>query len=131
MSDLVLDITPMGKPRMTQQDKWKKRPVIVRYRKYADALRLLCQINKFELPDELSITFVLPMPKSYLTKKGEVRKGKKEQGVDFGAKHQVKPDLDNMIKGVQDVLAKSDSFIHTYKNCTKVWGREGKIIFHL
>ena len=32
--DFTMRGDPMGKPRMTQRDKWQKRPVVVRYRQY-------------------------------------------------------------------------------------------------
>lgn len=36
----IYDITPIGKPRMTRADKWKKRPAVMRYRAFCDEARL-------------------------------------------------------------------------------------------
>lgn len=45
-----------------------------------------------------------------------------------GKPHLVKPDLDNIIKFVQDSLKpEGDQSIHTIV-ANKIWGREGKII---
>ena len=33
-------IIPLGKPRMTQRDKWAKRPAVLRYRAFKDECRL-------------------------------------------------------------------------------------------
>ena len=114
------DITPIGKPRMTQSDKWKKRPCVLRYREYADILRLLAKVNGYELKDSLYATFVLPMPSSWSKTKKEKMNGQP---------HVVKPDLDNVIKAFQDILCKQDQSIHTYK-CRKIYGYEGSIKIH-
>lgn len=109
----VLTEEPMGKPRMTQADKWKKRPAVVRYREYADRLRLLCTgIN----PDAigLSWTAYFEMPKSWSKKKKAAMKGKL---------HRQKPDRDNVDKGILDALFKEglgDQGIAT-GTLTKYW----------
>lgn len=33
---IELDITPIGKPRMAQRDKWKQRPAVVAYYAFKD-----------------------------------------------------------------------------------------------
>ncbi|WP_318155968.1 RusA family crossover junction endodeoxyribonuclease [Citrobacter freundii] len=82
----VYDITPMGKPRMTRADKWKKRPEVLRYRAFCDEVRL----QGVELPESGShVTFMLPMPASWSKKKRAELNGKP---------HQAKPDFDNMMK---------------------------------
>ena len=35
----VVNGRPAPKPRMTQSDRWKQRPCVLRYREYADAIR--------------------------------------------------------------------------------------------
>ena len=40
---IYIPVTPVSKPRMTQRDKWKKRPCVLRYRAYCDALRKFWQ----------------------------------------------------------------------------------------
>ena len=38
----VVEGSPVPKPRMTQRDQWEKRPEVIRYREYADAVRAAC-----------------------------------------------------------------------------------------
>lgn len=63
---MIYAITPMGKPRMTRSDKWKKRPEVLRYRAFCDEVRARGVI----LPESRShIIFILPMPQSWSKKK--------------------------------------------------------------
>lgn len=39
MKEIILDIEPVAKPRMTKKDKWAKRPCVMKYRAYKDMLR--------------------------------------------------------------------------------------------
>lgn len=125
--EYLFGVKPMGKPRQSSSDRWKKRPVVMRYRAYADELRLTAKQLGYELESTLNITFVVPYPKSYLTKKGNLVKSKKH--LVPGTPHQLKPDIDNMAKAFMDALAKDDRFVHTL-NARKVWGMEGKIIVY-
>jgi len=111
-----LEVTPIGKPRMTQRDKWKKRPAVVRYYEYKDALNLLV---KGPLPERLNVVFYIPMPSSWSKKK------KAEMCLQ---PHKNKPDIDNLIKAFTDCLAVEDSYIHEV-HAWKIWDIEGKIIF--
>ena len=71
------------------------------------------------LGEILEGTFILPMPKSWSKKKQKLMDGKP---------HLNKPDLDNIIKFVQDSLKpEGDQMIHTIV-ANKIWGEEGKII---
>lgn len=111
---MIYDITPMGKPRMTQRDRWKKRPVVLRYHAFKDEVRL----KKVELPESYHIIFVLPMPKTWSKKKKEAMKG---------TAHQQTPDKDNLEKALLDALHTNDA--HIWTGCvSKIWGYEGKII---
>ena len=95
----VYHIQPMGKPRMTRADKWKKRPEVMRYRAFCDHVRLL----GVSLPEAYShVTFILPMPKSWSNKKRAQMNGKPHQG---------KPDLDNLMKSLMDALFEDDTHI--------------------
>lgn len=125
-NDKEVFIIPMGKPRMTQQDKWKKRPVVVRYWLFKDKLQEWANNNGFSIGDSLVATFVIPFPKSYYTPKGKLKKKHSDW---HGKAHQNTPDIDNIAKAVMDALLKDDSNVHTLK-VKKVWGHEGKIIFH-
>ena len=58
---MIYDITPLGKPRMTQSDRWKKRPEVLRY----IAFKNECKLKRVHVAeDSASITFILPMPES-------------------------------------------------------------------
>lgn len=108
-------ILPIPKPRMTQRDKWANRPCVLRYRHFKDA----CRIHKVHLPVHgATVTFILPMPKSWSKKKR----------LDFeGRAHQQKPDLDNLIKALGDACYTDDSGIWGI-SAEKRWGYEGQII---
>ena len=111
----IYQITPCAKPRMTQQDKWKERPVVMRYRAFRERIKLLC----VELPLQKShIIFHIPMPSTW---------SKKRKAKTFLQPHQNRPDLDNLLKGLFDAVDKEDSYIWDFR-ATKIWGYEGKII---
>lgn len=92
----------------------------MRYYTMKDQLRR--EIPQFidNLPKDLSLSFFLPFPKSYSQKKRDKLRGQP---------HELKPDLDNLIKGFKDAFG-SDSHVHTYTHMTKVWYDCGKIIIH-
>ena len=99
---------PEPKPRMTRSDKWKKRPIVMRYRAYCDVLNLIDNMLNGKISDimdtgTVSLTFFLPIPKSR-------KKTNKE-----GDPHQVTPDLDNYIKAVLDAICDNDSHIYEIK----------------
>lgn len=106
-------IDPMGKPRMTQRDKWFKRPVVQRYWEYkAEILR-----HGVQLPEIYKVIFHMPMPKSWSKKK-------KEQ---FNTRpHKQTPDKDNLEKGLLDALFEDDSFIWSGW-VEKRWSHDGYI----
>ena len=111
----IYPIVPMGKPRMTRADKWKKRPEVMRYRAFCDEVRL----RGVALPEsDAHVTFVLPMPASWSKKKRQQYNGQP---------HQAKPDCDNMLKALMDALYEDDAHILDCR-ITKVWGEIGQII---
>ena len=114
-----IDITPVPKPRQTRSDKWKQRPPVMRYRAFADELRL--RVGRIDL-NGYTLTFGLPMPKSWSKKK------KLEMD---GQPHTQKPDIDNLCKSVLDALCPvSDSHIHEIA-LKKVWSKNGFILFEV
>lgn len=114
-STTTYNITPLGKPRMTQRDKWASRPAVLRYRVFCDECRLAeIMLGEFGA----SVTFVLPMPKSWSAKKRQAMDGKP---------HQQKPDIDNLLKALLDALFDDDSRIWNI-SATKIWGQAGHII---
>lgn len=112
---MIYPIVPMGKPRMTRADKWKKRPEVMRYRAFCDEVR----IRGVVLPVAgAHVTFILPMPASWSKKKRAEMNGKP---------HQVKPDKDNLEKALLDALFENDAHIWDLR-VTKLWGESGQII---
>ena len=115
-------ITPLGKPRMTQRDKWLNpaRKVVTKYRLTKHAIQFYACEQKFILPEITNVTFVLPVSKSWSKKK-------KQQSI--GQPHRQKPDLDNILKFLMDSLLPDggDEVVHTI-HAKKIWGEEGKII---
>lgn len=110
-------ITPVGKPRMTQRDKWEKRPATQKYWYFKDA----CKEQGVEIRDEAKITFALPMPKSWSEKK---------RGQMHLTPHRQKPDIDNLIKGIFDAVLEDDSVISQI-HARKIWAPNGYIIISL
>ena len=109
-------IDVVGKPRMTQRDKWKKRPCVLRYRAFADELRL--KVGPIDrVPYCVSWSAYIAMPSSWT----EERKNKM-----IGQWHQQKPDRDNIDKAILDALFKDDSTVAT-GTCQKLWAREGSL----
>lgn len=107
------EITPVPKPRMTQRDKWQKRPAVLRYRDFCDRVRE----HDIELSDQgCSIKFLMPMPKSWSQKKRDYMDGQP---------HQQKPDLDNLLKSLFDAVHKEDCGIWHIDSVCKVWAKEG------
>ncbi len=106
-------ITPCPKPRMTQRDKWKKRPAVMRYRAFKDK----CRAHGVKLPQPCEVIFSIPMPKSW----SETKRSKM-----VGKPHQAKPDLDNLIKGLWDATVRNDERLWSV-HAEKRWGAGGGI----
>ena len=111
---MIYPITPVPKPRMTQRDKWAKRPAVLRYRAFADEVRAHGVI----IPEDgATVVFTLPMPKSWSKKKRAAMQGKA---------HTQTPDWDNLAKALCDAVHGDDSHLHTVA-VRKVWGQQGSI----
>ena len=96
----IYDITPVSKPRMTQRDRWHKRPETAAYWAFKAEVRLL-GIN---IPESgYHITFIIPMPKSWSQKKRKQLNGQA---------HQQKPDKDNLEKALRDALRQLEKAIN-------------------
>jgi len=123
---VIYKITPTPKPRMSRQDRWPNpppkyrgkewpRPCVRRYRNFEN----LCAINHVSFPPiGVKIVFVLPMPKGWSKNKKEKMNNR------F---HQVRPDLSNLLKALEDATYKDDSVICDV-HARKIWGHEGQII---
>lgn len=108
---------PMGKPRMTRGDVWKKRPVVLRYRDYCDRIREAAP-NAVTAADvhTVDVTAYIAMPASWSGRK---------QTANWGQIHRTKPDWDNIAKAVCDALFKDDSGIADGR-ARKYWCYEGE-----
>ena len=106
-------ITPVPKPRQTRAERWKQRPCVMRYRQFADQVRL----EGIAINDKSSITFALPMPKSW---------SKKKKAEMDGQPHRQKPDIDNLAKALMDAIFPDDSILSTLA-CRKIWSESGYI----
>jgi len=102
------DIKPVPKPRMTQCDKWKKRPSVMRYRAFKDE----CKARGVKLPESgAHVIFYIEMPMSWTNKKKE--KMSMEP-------HQQRPDVDNLLKALMDAVYGEDCTIYDIR-ATKIW----------
>lgn len=100
---IIIPGPPLGKPRQTQRDKWKKRPAVQKYRAWADLARLCAGV----LPPPAIIArldwkaYFAPPPSW----------SKKAAAAAIGQLHRQKPDRDNIDKAVLDALFPEDSGI--------------------
>lgn len=111
---MKIELAPFPKPRMTQSDKWKKRPVVVKYWNWKSSLQEY-GIN-FD-SGRVDVIFFVPMPKSWSKKKCLEM---------YGKPHQSRPDIDNYLKALFDAVCSEDSHIHTV-TAKKVWSTKGMI----
>ena len=116
MKAIKINLSPIGKPRMTRSDAWKKRECVLRYWDFKDKLNK--QAGDFVLADSYSVLFCVPFPKSYPKKKMKSL---------FLKPHQEKPDLDNMVKAINDSFHKEDKHIYKTKS-KKIWAYKPSII---
>jgi Holliday junction resolvase RusA-like endonuclease len=125
---MILNIPPCSKPRMTQRDRWKKRQCVLDFFAFRDRIKqeikkidtLLIKEPPFDW-DNLTVIFLVPMPKSWSKKKKASMAGKPMQQ---------RPDLDNYLKGLFDATHKEDSSIWKV-TASKIWTNcNGKIIIN-
>jgi len=89
----VIPGAPVPKPRQTRRDRWMQRPEVMAYRAWADQVRRVCGADGRAPAYELR--FFLPIPQSY---------PKKRRSTLRGGPHQLKPDIDNLVKAALDAL---------------------------
>ena len=111
---------PMGKPRQTQADRWKKRKVVERYRQLADVLRAEAMLQKFRCTGVMIMYFDMPMPKSW---------SKKRKRELIGTPCRSRPDIDNLCKAVLDALMEEDKYLYRI-TASKHWSLTGGILIH-
>ena len=116
---IIVPIIPYAKPRMTQSDKWRTRPSVLKYRAFCDELRLRLAPYRYKPPPCLVIEFYLPPPASMSQKKKEALEGKP---------YVRKPDIDNLIKSVLDALCEDDSYVYSV-TASKYYSNNPRIVF--
>lgn len=110
-------VDPMGAPRMTRADSWRKPPRVLKYHDFRDEISFQANQQGYEVPERLGLVFIIPMPPSWTKKKRQQMEG---------APHQSKPDCDNIQKAFLDALCTDDQFVWDI-HATKFWGLEGAI----
>jgi hypothetical protein len=111
----VLTIRAQGKPTMVSSDRYRKRPAVLRYRAYADHLRLLGAV----LPESYLVIAYFAMPASWSNAERRRR--------DL-TPHQVKPDGTNILKGIEDVLCPHGDQQLFDGRFRKVWAHADRIV---
>ena len=118
MSDIIIiPVVPIGKPRMTQRDKWLRPPrkCVQKYWEYKSEVQRVWEDRP--LPTQfLDIDFFLPMPKSW---------NKQKKADLLGTFHDQKPDLDNLVKAFMDALIPEDKKIASLQT-NKFWASQDK-----
>jgi Holliday junction resolvase RusA-like endonuclease len=124
MVAVFIKCAPMGAPRQSSSDRWKQRPVVMRYRAYKDEIRrqVLEQVGEHGADDlskctMFTLSFYLPFPKSY---------GKNKRILLESSGHNEKPDIDNLIKGVFDTICEDDKHIK-HVTASKYWQSRNSI----
>jgi len=100
--EFTVEHEPTPAPRMTKSDKWKKRPRVVRYFEFRDAVqRAAGPVSN--VADRIECEFYFTMPASWSKKKCAAMAGKP---------HRQRPDGDNCLKAVLDSLYEEDGAVH-------------------
>jgi len=110
----VIPGEPVGKPRQTRQDKWMKRPCVLRYRKWEDGAQAAARAAGGVPADVAGIVVhaYLSMPASWPARKRKAMLGKP---------HRQTPDADNILKACMDsLLPKRDAQV-SYVRLQKWW----------
>lgn len=118
LTKYVLILEPRPKPRMVKSDSWKKRPIILKYWEYKDALRLESKNNDLKkLPPFIPMMiFFVAIPKTGRRKVvAGIDKNTKAKTVKIEENDPVfvRPDVDNYIKALLDCMETEDNYIHT------------------
>ena len=108
-----LNIPQCPKPRMTKADRWRKRPSVLKFFAFRDAVKQDKSWKIWTLVDmdSFEIEFHVPMPKSW-SKKKKADMDKRP--------HQQRPDLDNYLKAWKDSVYEEDAVVWRVK-ASKLW----------
>ncbi|TQN37435.1 hypothetical protein FHU33_4087 [Blastococcus colisei] len=93
---MTIKVDPVAKSRQTRSDKWKQRPAVMRYRAYADELRLTVPVC-YQFPANVELIYGISMPRSWSAKK------KAEMD---GQPHRQEPDTNNLTRRSRTSSAK-------------------------
>ena len=115
---IEFNIKPCPKPRMTRADRWKKRPIVLKYWEFCKELEIQAYKHKYKPGDRVSLIFYIPMAKSWSKNKKELMLGKP---------HKAKPDIDNLVKAFLDALLDEDSYVYSI-TAEKYWSNNGSIV---
>jgi Holliday junction resolvase RusA-like endonuclease len=115
---IEFNIKPCPKPRMTRADRWKKRPIVLKYWDFSNELNRQAIKLQYIPGDKVSLIFFIPMAKSWSKKKREQMLGKP---------HKAKPDIDNLAKAFLDALLDEDSYVYSL-TAEKYWSNEPSIV---
>lgn len=123
MKTKIFKVIPVPKPRMTRSDSYKKRPIVMKYWAYKDTIKE--QQGDFRFPhSKASVTFYMPIPKSWSNKKKDLLRDRP---------HQKKRscDIDNLLKAFLDALTwdegDDDGNIWNIESCSKYWSDDPRI----
>lgn len=109
---------------MTQRDRWAKRKCVTKFWSLADLIRKCVaeQVGSVPPADSvMSFSWVayFEPPESYSDKKRRAM---------IGTRHRVKPDKDNVEKGLLDVLYKGDDQKISDGSSSKRWGEKSQVV---
>lgn len=108
---------------MTQRDRWKRRECVVRYRLFADELRLIAgRVPPAETVERLDWLAVFPMPASW---------SRKKRAAHDGTIHRSKPDRDNIDKAILDALYPGCDQGIGRGTIEKIWGLSGRLVISI
>lgn len=127
----LFDIIPMGAVRMSSSDRWKTNPnhldpqkrqrvIVTQYFLYKDMLRIQANQMKYQMDEFIDAVYFQPMPDSWSEKKKERMSG---------LPCKVKPDTDNITKGLKDTFLKNDSAV--WRDIAEHrWAYKGSILIY-
>jgi len=124
MKLITVEISAIGTPRAKGRPRMARNGHVFTPPKTKQAATILSRQMKTEIGNRtdifeaahitVDITYHMPIPKTYLTTKGDFTKSKRFIE-EIGMKHTVKPDIDNLNKLVYDagngILWKDDNII--------------------
>jgi len=121
LKEYIIPMDPFPAPRMSRRDRFRPSPSAQRFYGNRDEMRAhLSTLGISELPPAMGFSFHIPVSKSWSNAKKELH---------IGGMHQMKPDLDNLIKAVLDSITygkgRDDAHLGSILFAQKVWATEG------